>query len=312
MDIMVLIKTMIVLFGMIIVGYIINKGGILDKQGNQLLSELVVKVTSPALVLGAVCGEHTEGDNSFVLQILFIGVLLYAVYIVAAKVLVLPLRLDKKDSAVYQLMLIFANTGFMGYPILRVLYGDSSVFFASILHMPFNILIFTYGVYMLSQKSSGNGGEKEKFDYHLLLSPGVISAVLALIIYMLRIPVPEPVADILKTIGDSTIPLSMMIIGSSLALIPIRDAFSDVKVYFFSAIKLLLVPALVYLLGRLVTRDPYIIGLMVVSAAMPSGSLVVMLATKYNSNVKAASIGVFITTLLSVVTIPAVVYLLLA
>lgn len=307
MNIMVLIRTMVVLFTIMLVGYGLNKLGILRKESNSVLSELIVKVTGPVLVVNSVCGIDTTKDKGQIIQIFFIGILLYALLIAFSQIIIRLLNLNKESGNIYALMLTFTNTSFIGFPILRVLYGDYAIFASSILHMPFNILIYSYGVYMIQKQ----GDDKRKFNIKDVLNTGVIAAIIALIIFLFGINVPGVVQEVLSMIGEITIPLSMILIGSSLALIPLKYVFSDIKIYLISFIKLIVMPAITYFIARLFTSDSFLIAQLTIATALPAGSMIVMLTTQYKGNVKTASVGVFITTVLSVITIPLMVYLLL-
>lgn len=307
MNIMVLIRTMVVLFTIMLVGYGLNKLGILRKESNSVLSELIVKVTGPVLVVNSVCGIDTTNDKGQIIQIFFIGILLYALLIAFSQIIIRLLNLNKESGNIYALMLTFTNTSFIGFPILRVLYGDYAIFASSILHMPFNILIYSYGVYMIQKQ----GDDKRKFNIKDVLNTGVIAAIIALIIFLFGINVPGVVQEVLSMIGEITIPLSMILIGSSLALIPLKYVFSDIKIYLISFIKLIVMPAITYFIARLFTSDSFLIAQLTIATALPAGSMIVMLTTQYKGNVKTASVGVFITTVLSVITIPLMVYLLL-
>ncbi|RDY29336.1 AEC family transporter [Romboutsia weinsteinii] len=306
MDIIVVLNTMLVLFGILMLGYIVNKLGILDEATNKKISELIVKVTSPALVIASVCGDSVMGSKKDVIFILILGILLYCVLPIFARIVVKCFKVEEENFGIYQMLLIFANTGFIGFPILKSIYGDGAVFYASILNIPFNVLIFSYGVYLLTKGSE----EKAKFDIKKLVNPGIVSAVLALIIYLLDIKVPATIADILGTVGDSTIPLSMMVIGSSLALVPLKEVFKISKIYPLALVKLIVMPIIIYVLLSLFLDNQFIIGIISVTVGLPSGSMTVMLSNQYNRNTQSASIGVFITTLFSIVTIPLIINIL--
>lgn len=307
MNINGLIETMLVLFGVILIGYIINKAGILNHTINMGLSELVVKVTCPALVISSVCVDLPTESTNTVWLILFLGVCLYLFYVLIAKVIVIPFRLSKADSAIYQMMLTFSNNVFIGYPLAKVLYGDAAIFYMSLLHMPFNLLIYTYGVYLTNQGS----GKQVKLTAKDLISPGLISSVLALVIYLGRIPVPNPLVDILAFVAAPTTMLSMLIIGSSLAMISLEGILREYKLFFLSIIRLILMPLLVYSAAGFIVSDPVILGLLTLSAGLPAASMIVMLASQYDGNTRVSSLGIFITTLFSIVTIPLMFFILL-
>jgi len=307
MNIMVLVETMVVLFVIMLIGYVLNKLSILREESNSVLSELIVKVTGPVLVVSSVCGTNEMTDKMQIIKIFFVGILLYAVLIIFSKIIINLFHLNDESGNIYSLMLIFTNTSFIGYPVLRALYGDYAIFTSAILHMPFNVLIYSYGVYMIQKK----GDSKREFKIKDVLNIGVIAAIIALLIFLLDIEIPHIIQNILTMVGDITIPLSMILIGSSLALIPIKYVFSNVKIYIVSFIKLIMMPFIAYFTAKLFTNDSFLIAQLTIATALPAGSMIVMLTTQYKGNVKAASIGVFITTVLSVVTIPFMVYFLL-
>ena len=309
MDVIVLIKAMLVLFIIMCIGYAMRKCGWLDDNAGQVMSSLIVNVTGPALVIASVCsGSAKSGSKMEIIKIFLIGIVLYAVYIVLSIILIKICRLGKSPNAnIYELILIFANTGYIGYPVYRVLYGDYGIFAAAILHMPFNILIYTYAVY----KMRGNKSQGEKFNFKKLINPGTISSIIAIMIFFMNIKASFVIADTASSLGNVTIPLSMILIGYSLETIPLKDVFKDIQSYIITFLRLIAMPAICFFVAKIFLKDEFLIGLITVSAALPAGSMIVMLATQYKANIKAASIGVFLTTVLSVITIPFMVYLLL-
>lgn len=307
MDIMVLVETMLVLFAIIMLGYLLNKLGILRAESNSVLSELIVKVTAPILVISSVCNTGEIADKGQIIKIFFIGIIFYILLIAFSQAIRKIFKLNNNGWNIYLLMLIFTNTAFVGYPVLKALYGDYAIFASSILHMPFNVLIYSYGVYMIKSNKS----LKSEFKIKEVLNIGIIAAVTALVIFLFEIKVPNILQEILNMVGGVTTPLSMILIGSSLALIPIKCVFSDIRVYILSLIKLIIMPITTYFIAIFFTKDSFIIAQLTIATALPAGSMIVMLTTQYKGEVKSASTGVFITTVLSVITIPLMVYLLL-
>ncbi|RGB51692.1 MULTISPECIES: AEC family transporter [Erysipelotrichaceae] len=182
-----------------------------------------------------------------------------------------------------------------------LLYGDFAVFVFSLMHMPFNILIFSYGVYLIGK---GSVKENQKISIGNILSMGTISSLLAIIIYMTHVNMPVPVVDFLSMLGNATIPISMIVIGASLAFLPVKEIINEKKLYILIAIKLIVLPIILYLLVWRLPFNDFIKSLIVVSGALPSASMVVILSTEYEGDVKAASAGVFLTTLFSIITMP--------
>lgn len=303
-----LTETMIVLFTVIMLGYYLNKINILDKKTNEKLSEIIVKVTSPMLIISSVLGNDGEMNKSYIIKVFISGIFLYTLLIILAKFLVRIFGLRKNNIYIYESLIIFANVSFMGFPVISALYGDAAIFPFSIINMPINILLYTYAVYLIEK---GEEKDNKKFNINSIINTGVISSVLALIIFMLDIKVPIIIEKIFSMVGSATIPFSMMLIGSSLALIPIKDVFSEYKTYVLAFLKLIILPIIVYYISKIIIKDETILGFLTISAALPSASMIVMLTSGYKDKNKVAAQGVFITTIISIITLPIIAKLLL-
>jgi hypothetical protein len=305
MDISIILDTMMVLFGIMALGYGANRAGVLDEVSNGRISRLVISVTTPLMIIKAVFSESLTGDKSDVVIIFLLGLGMYTILPIFARIAVRLLRVKPDDSGTYEMMLIFANTSFIGYPIMKSLFGDWAVFYSSILNMPFNFLVFTYGVYLVSRNSK----DSIRFGIREILNPGVVASLVALLLYFTGIRLPSGIISIMGLVGDTTVPLSMLAIGSSLALIPVKDLFREPRIYVLSAIKLLIMPSVCYLLLSMVLKDQFLVNMITINVGLPAGTMTVMISNQYNGNTRMASIGVFITTLASVATVPLIAYL---
>ena len=189
-------------------------------------------------------------------------------------------------------MTIFANIGFMGYPLLDAMYGGEAVIHAAIFNLLYSVLIYTYGINRMK-----TSGQREKLNWKQLMNVGVISCLIAVTLYISNLPVPMVFKDTATRIGAVTGPLSMLVIGDSLAQIRLKDLFTDVR--------LLLLWGL-----RFFITDPMFLGVCLVMTATPVGSMTVMLAQQYDGDYRLTSKGVALTTVLSVATMPFLFWLL--
>ena len=302
MDIMVVFQTMLKLFLLLILGFVLFKCHIFDEYTNKKISALIVNVASPMLIISSIAG--VEGSNkSIVFLMIGAGILMYIGFIILGKIINRIFPFPKKDWPVYECMVVFANTGFMGYPVLLDVFGQEAVFYASLIHMAFNFVVYTYAIMCLTK-----GDDSEfKLNFKQLLTPGIILIFVGIFIYLFDIQLPSVLMDTINSVGSLTAPLSMMMIGSSLAVYPIKDSFTDWRSYVFAFVRLMIVPFVTMIMCRLLHIDAYYANITIITNAMPVGSMVLMLATQYNANVKIVTRNIVVSTLLSVITIPIVV-----
>ena len=302
MDIMVVFQTMLKLFLLLILGFVLFKCHIFDEYTNKKISALIVNVDSPMLIISSIAG--VEGSNkSIVFLMIGAGILMYIGFIILGKIINRIFPFPKKDWPVYECMVVFANTGFMGYPVLLDVFGQEAVFYASLIHMAFNFFVYTYAIMCLTK-----GDDSEfKLNFKQLLTPGIILIFVGIFIYLFDIQLPSVLMDTINSVGSLTAPLSMMMIGSSLAVYPIKDSFTDWRSYVFAFVRLMIVPFVTMIMCRLLHIDAYYANITIITNAMPVGSMVLMLATQYNANVKIVTRNIVVSTLLSVITIPIVV-----
>ena len=302
MDIMVVVQTMIKLFLLLVLGFVLFKCHIFDEYTNKKISALIVNVASPMLIISSIAGVEGN-DKSIVFLMIGAGILMYIGFIILGKIINRIFPFPKKDWPVYECMVVFANTGFMGYPVLLDVFGQEAVFYASLIHMAFNFFVYTYAIMCLTK-----GDDNEfKLNFKQLLTPGIVLIFIGILIYLFDIQLPSVLMDTINSVGSLTAPLSMMMIGSSLAVYPIKDSFTDWRSYVFAFVRLIIVPFVTMIVCRLLHINPYYANITIITNAMPVGSMVLMLATQYNANVKIVTRNIVVSTLLSVITIPIVV-----
>ena len=302
MDIMVVFQTMLKLFLLLVLGFVLFKCHIFDEYTNKKISALIVNVASPMLIISSIAGVEGN-DKSIVFLMIGAGILMYIGFIILGKIINRIFPFPKKDWPVYECMVVFANTGFMGYPVLLDVFGQEAVFYASLIHMAFNFFVYTYAIMCLTKSDDS----EFKLNFKQLLTPGIVLIFIGILIYLFDMQLPSVLMDTINSVGSLTAPLSMMMSGSSLAVYPIKDSFTDWRSYVFAFVRLIIVPFVTMIVCRLLHINPYYANITIITNAMPVGSMVLMLATQYNANVKIVTKNIVVSTLLSVITIPIVV-----
>ncbi|MCD8149557.1 MAG: AEC family transporter [Clostridiales bacterium] len=302
---MVIATTMCKLLIAMLIGFYLFRKGILNRDVNAKLSSLIVQITCPCIILNSI--SSVSHDNpQMVLKLFLAGIVIYAVFVVLARVFTKIMRVPAHLRGTYMCMFIFSNNTFMGYPVVQALFGDSAIFYITIFNMPFNILFFTLALHYFQKDAAieSDNLEKLKTDPRSLINNGIIASVAALIIYFVNIPMPDIFYECVGFIGNITTPLSMIIIGSSMAAASLKEIKTEKGIWPMLPIRLGVLPLIVWAFMHLWTSDPTIISICTIGAGMPVASLVAMGSAPYPRQNKAASIGVVVSTLCSLVTIP--------
>jgi len=304
---MAVVITMCKLMTAMAIGFLLFRLGIFDKNANAKMSALILKVTCPALLVYSV-STVARGDNALIAKLFLLGIVTYAGYIAIGYLFPRVFRLDKELRNTYMCMMIFANTAFMGYPVAQSLFGDSAIFYIAVFNLPFNFLYFSLALYLLQKEGNAsiNGNETRKVTAKDFLNPGIIASAFALIVYFAGIELPALVTECCAFIGNVTMPLSMIIIGSSVASASFGDIRHEKGILPMLIFRLALIPVLVYLFLGLTGLESKIVKMCALSAAMPVASMVGMGTVQYPKQGKTASIAVAVSTLVSMLTIPVV------
>ncbi len=303
----VIIDQMIQLFLVILLGFFLRRIGLLSPQADSLLTRLLLNVTLPAMVLDSVLTQAGERDNSAVLAMFLIALGFFIFLTVLAFFLVKLLRLPREQQGHYMMMTVFSNSGFMGFPIVGALFGPVSVFYAAIFNIVFNVWSFTVGIFQLNYDAAG----KARVTLRTLLTPGIIASVLAVFIYLADLSFPAPVASAMASVGNITTPVAMLLVGSSLGSISPRELFCDWHMYPFTLVRQLVLPAALLPLLRLFIHNELMCATVFTLTLMPVANICLLLCNQYGGNTRLVARTVIFSTLLSLVTIPLLLALLL-
>lgn len=293
---------MIVLFIYMLLGYYGSRKGVLDMKAGKVLSWIVINIANPALLLNSAVGGDGKASGQELVHTAVIAVLMFAVLLILAWLAPIVFRASEDEKGIYKLMTTFNNIGFMGFPVIAAVYGSEALLYAAIFTLPFNVLIYTYGIAMVRGKDTEGKG----IQWKQICNIGVISCLAAVVLYLSSVPVPGFARTAITGLSGLTGPLSMMVIGISLSSISIKELFLDVKLLLYAAVKLLVIPIVGTMIIRQFIENEILVAVCMIMLATPVASMAVMLAGQYDRNVELASKGVAITTILSVITIPVV------
>lgn len=296
---MVLLQQMGILFVYMMIGYVACKKEYFDQEFGKKLSWLVVNVANPMLAISAVVNNEEQiAKKDFYVTVL-LAICFYAFFLILAQILPRLIGVQNSDIGVYKMMTTFNNIGFMGFPVIAAAYGNGALIYAVPFSIMFNILCYTWGIQTLC-----GGGEKG--NWKRIINIGTISGIISIVLFFMQIPVPKMICSLSAGLSNLTGPLSMLVIGISIAAMELKDLFTDVKLLKFALIKLLAVPVAAMLLVCQVIDNRLICKVFLVMMATPAASMCAMLSQQYGGDYELAAKGVALTTILSVVTMPIV------
>jgi len=329
------------LFILIAIGYIAAKIKMLTPDGVKTLSKVVLNISTPSTILYSVLSDTSGISGSKTMYFTLLAVCAHALFFLVAIPTSRALSAGERrtqlrkpaspidisapsaptaqqsttdsegapttrtsNRGLYASMIVFGNVGFMGYPVVNAIFGPESAFYAALFIVVFNLLIYSIGIIMIS----GNGG---KVRLKVLFNATFIASVISFIIVFTNFRAPAVITETARLAGGINTPCAMLVIGATLAQISVKDVLAKLQLYPITILKMMVLPILSWLIFKQFVSDSLMLGLLVVLSGMPIAAAVAMISIEYGGDERIASGGVFMTTLLSAVTIPLIVYLLI-
>ena len=302
MSLMTTFGKMVVILFAIAMGFLANRLGYFSEEINRKLTKLVLNITMPCMILASVLAGNDLPDINAIIS--FFKILLIFYGLEALFMLVAPHIIGGTPAQknIWRFVCLFPNASFIAYPVIEALFGEGAIFYAVMLCLPYNVINFSFGPALL-----GGGA---RFRWKALCTPAMICSAAALVFALGGIRAPALIGDMLDFVGDVTVPLSLLVLGSVLAGLKTKNVFAKPRLWVLSAFRLLIMPVTLLLLLRPVGLDPVVLGVVVVEMAMPAAVNGAMLCMEYNGDIESMAQTIFVTTILSVVTIPLVAMLL--
>lgn len=304
MQFSIVLTQMGILVLLIAVGYACAKLGVTGPDFNKNVSSITMNV----LISGTILASSMTGSIQLTpLETLRCTALLFVVFAVSALLGFFASRLpglgpERRGVALTGVMLM--NSVFVAYPVIQAIYGSDGVFYASLSNIPFNLLAYTLGTGSIR-------GERGGFRAKDIFSAPLVATLIGVTITLTGLKVPDLLVQTCSTLGKASVPMSMLVVGSSLAAVPVRRALGDWRVYVLSLVRLIVCPAAAWLVLRLLIRDPLVLGVDTLLAAAPAAMMVTVFAVQYERDEGFAAQLVFVSTVLSAVTMPLMSMLLL-
>ena len=291
-----LIGQIVIMFLLAGIGFILFRTGKITQEGSKTIGNMLIYIVLPAVIIKGFLVERTP-ERMLGLAVsagLAAGALLICIVIS---------RLMFRKDPIASFASSFSNPGFFGIPLIIAILGNESVFYIAAYVGFLNLLQFTYGkVLITSDKKSMNAVQ-------VLKAPFLTAIVIGLILFFTRLPLPGLITKTLDHVAGLNTPLAMFTVGVYLAQTDVKAMFRKVSLYKVSLARMILIPLVVMLLMKLVPETWYACKLAIlIAAACPVGSNIAVYAQLYDRDYRYAVETVIISTILSIVTIPAIVF----
>jgi predicted permease len=284
------------MFMMIAAGVILKKVGIIGEEGKKNLTDLVIFLILPANIIKSFLVEFSVDIIFTFAGVIIISILIQVFCAILGRVLYNKMELPQKKCLHYGT--ICSNAGFLGNPIAEGVFGTMGLTLASMYLIPQRIVMWSAGISVFTESP-----DKKTLVKKVLTHPCIIACIIGIVLMISQLQLPGFLTAAIQTLSSCNTALSMMVIGMILADINVKSML-DIKVLYFTLIRLILIPVLVYIPCVLLNIDSLITGVCVLLAAMPAGATTSILASKYKGDVEFATNLVIVSTLASLITTP--------
>lgn len=296
MDIVVIIEQVLILAVLMAVGFVGGKTKVLGEIESDAMTKVLTQIALPALTISAFSVGFSKETINGVIIVLILAFLSHLFAAVIGRFAFI--KYNRDQNVVLRFGNTFSNSSFMGLPFIYALMGETALLYGSIYMIAFHVLLWTYGENLLKI-------DKVKFNVTVFIkNPAIIALIIGSIIFFINRPLPVVMATPISMLSSLTSPLAMLILGEKISQIKFKEVFSNLSLYYFTFIKLLVTPLLIAIILSFFPIDPLIKNVVIIMQALPVAVLSVVLSQKHNVDYKLASKITIITHVLSILTLP--------
>lgn len=294
------------IFIIMLPGYIIKKAGVITGKHVEGMSSLITNVTFPCLIIVSMQMEFSMEILNNCKYAIIIFSCIIATAMIMSRIASKKAKLPPEQSGIFAFMLMFGNTGFIGFPVLSGLFGQEALLYGALCDAVYNIFMFTVGISII--KPAGEKRDKKAMIKQTIkesLNPCFFGLVIGLILFIGRISLPEIIGAPMESIGNITSPLAMMVIGSHLADMNFKELLKAKHAYIVCLLKLIVTPLIGIIFVKLIIGTSSLLAsTIIIESAMPVAMCSVIFSEQYKADVNFAVKGVMLTTVMCIVTIP--------
>ncbi len=297
------------------IGVIASKAGTISASGKDMLAKLIFNITLPLMLLtnfSKLSLTHKLLFNS--LNVIFFSFCVLAFMLLASWLTTCLISMTKRESVIFKVHSMFGNLVYLGFPLINSLFGSEGLLYASMFQFVSNLVMWTVGVLILNQKKD----QTFKHNFKHILNVNTIAVLIGFILFLFSLKLPTVLINSLGGLGDSTIYLSMVYLGAMIYYSNFKELFNNKEVYVLTINKLVIVPVLLIIIFALLHTlfpfriDTLVIYVLVLMASMPAMTNIVVIAGIFEADENLAAMNVFVSTVISIATLPLILLLLRA
>ena len=298
------ISGILVILGMILVGFVIGEKGWFDDKSRGLIAKLVTQVALPCYMLYTITQRFTAADLLIMLPALRFPALSMVILLGIATGVARIFAVRQDRRGLFISMFFNSNTIFVGLPINQALFGDASIPYVLIYYMCNTTFFWTLGTYLIQRDGEGEAQFDLKTSLKKVFSPPLMGFILGLVMVMLQIKLPAFLASDLQYLGNLTTPLSMIFIGLSVSHVGVKQLVLGKEQLLILLGRFLVAPLLMATIVYWVPLPSLMKQVFIIQSAMPVMTNAPVVARLYGADSDYAAVMVTETTLATMVVIP--------
>lgn len=300
MQLILSLKQVVIIFLLMLVGFCCKKVDFIHDVTVKDLTNLLLYIVSPCLIINSFLVTFSKKNFKIFLLALLASIVVFIIGIIIAKLFFGKER-QRQTRAVLKYSTVYSNAGFMGIPLVQAFLGSKGVFFSVPFLVVYNLFMWGHGIHLFTSKDSQKFGEQVR---SLIFNPNIIAAVLGIIIYLTQFKLLNIFHTPLVYLANVNTPLSMLVIGSNLSEISLREVFNDKTCWKGTMLRNLFVPiiSMIVLKTFMLNKIAYVA--LVIMISCPVAGVVVLFSILNNFDVKFPTKLLCLSTIISVITIP--------
>lgn len=278
MSITSLLITVATLALLLLVGWIGGKLGYIDATATKKLSTLVVKIGQPFLIINALISQEYTAENLRIgVAVMILGLAIHGFMALVAYLLAHRIG-EENARKISEFSMVFGNCGFIGFPIVEALYGQTGLFYGAFFLISFHLFVWTRGILILAR----NRKDIKVTAGSILFNFGTVPCLIGFLLFVIRLPLPAPLLQLSSYLAAICTPLSILVSGANIARRSLKAMFTNKRVYGTNLTKLVIQPILVATVLWLLGLPEYMIVFGAVMSAMPCAAIVTMFGEMYD------------------------------